>query len=232
MALREYGPLNTIYHCGRKYQVNQLIAQSIEESLRQGGISRRAGYFLPEDQRTLEICPFSGARLSDAGNKDLLADLLEMGESRAIPKNRITCEEEERLARGFDIRTFFTVDAGHMDRIRSATLKSAGEPLLSLRFIPAARLYDINFQWRSQRQEGFPIVTTTGIWKASMPVAKPNDPQPPPPARRVKLITSDLADALYIEPMKALALDSAGVLTLQSALLRGICREFQVEPAE
>lgn len=232
IALREYGPLNTIYHSGRKYKVNQLTSQSMEESLCTGAISKRAGYFLPEDQKTLEVCPFSGAKLSEAGNKDIVNDLLEMGESRAIPQNRITCEEEERLARGYDIRTYFTVDAGHMDRIHKATLLSAGEPLLNLRFIPAARLRDINFGWRAQKREGFPIVTTTGVWKPKIPDPKPNDPQPPTPMRLVKLTTSDTADALYIEPMKALGLDQAGVLTLQYALLRGISQIFQVEPSE
>jgi superfamily II DNA/RNA helicase len=233
IALREYGPLNTIYHCGRKYQVNQLTAQSIEASLFGGAISRKAGYFLPPDQKTLEVCPFSGARLSEAGSKDLVNDLLEMGESRAVPKHRITCEEEERLARGYDLRTYFTVDAGHMDRIRRATLRSAGEPLLNLRFIPAARMREINFGWRTHSTgEGFPIVTSTGFWKGKVPEPKPDDPQPPPPIRLVKLTTSDTADALYIEPMKALGLDANGVLTLQYALLRGVGQVFQVEPSE
>ena len=232
IALREYGPLNIIYHRGRKYKVNQLITQDIEGSLRSGAISNPSGYYLPEDQKTLELCPFSGARLSDSGNKETVSDLLEMGESRAVPQNRITCEDEERLAKGYEIRTYFTVDGGHMDRVRAATLKVAGEPLLNLRFIPAARLYEINYRWRYQDEEGFPILTTTGFWKSSMPRAKPNEPNPPPAARRIKLITSDLADALYIEPMKALALDADGVLTLQYALLRGICREFQVEQNE
>lgn len=232
IALREYGPLNVIYHCGRKYKVNQLVSQDIENSLSSGAISVRAGYYLPTDQKSLEVCPFSGARLSEAGNKDLLSDLLDMGESRAVPQTRITCEDEDRLARGYDIRTYFTVDGAHMERIRSATLKSGDEPLLNLHFIPAARLYKINYRWRNQAREGFPIITTTGIWKSSIPVARPDDTDPPPPMRLVKLITSDLADALYIEPMKALALDAVGVLTLQYALLRGISRVFQVEQNE
>jgi hypothetical protein len=119
-----------------------------------------------------------------------------------------------------------------MDRIHTATLKSAGEPLLNLRFIPAARLCKINYGWRNQAREGFPIVTTTGIWKPGIPKPKADDPHPPAPIHLVKLMTSDLADALYIEPMKALGLDANGVLTLQYALLRGIGQEFQVEPSE
>jgi superfamily II DNA/RNA helicase len=233
IALREYGPLNTIYHLGRKYKVNQLTAQNIEESLFTGAVSTHAGYFLPADQRTLEICPFSGANLSEAGNKETVTHLLEMGESRAIPQNRITCEEEERMRKGYDVRTYFTVDAGHMDRVCRATLVSAGEPLLNLRFIPAARLREINFGWRSRGDKGFPVVIATGIWKGKVPEPDP-DPAAPQPEHieKVNLTTSDMADALYIEPMRALGLDADGVLTLQYALLRGIGEVFQVEPSE
>lgn len=231
IALREFGPLNVIYHSGRKYKVSQLVSQSIEQSLRSVGISARSGYYLGEEQKTLEICPFSGARLSEAGNRREVTHLLEMGESRATQQNRITCEEEERIARGYDIQTFITVDAGHMDRIQRATLKCDGEPLLNLRYIPAARLVDINFGWRSQREQGFPILTATGIWKASPPQPR-GDGAETPACALVKLHTSDTADALYIEPMKALGLDRNGVVTLQYALLRGIADSFQVEPSE
>jgi hypothetical protein len=231
VALREYGPLNIIYHSGRKYKVNQLTAQTIEASLFTGAISLKAGYFLTPEQHLKEICPFSGAPLSEAGNKEPVTDLLEMGESRAIPQHRITCEEEERVSRGFDICTYFSVDGDHMDRIRKATLLSAGEPLLNIRYIPAARMQLINFGWRAHsKAQGFPIVTATGLWKPSIPDAKPDDPNPPPPMTRVKLITSDTADALYIEPMKALGLDSAGVLTLQYALLGASARSSRSNP--
>jgi hypothetical protein len=48
----------------------------------------------------------------------------------------------------------------------------------------------------------------------------------------VKLWTSNLADALYIEPIQALGLKPAGVITLQHALKRAIEGVFQVEPNE
>ena len=233
IAIREYGPLNTIYHAGRKYRVSQLTSQSIEASIFNGAISRKSGYFLPAAQQHLEVCPFSGASLSEAGNREPVADLLEMGESRAMPLRRITCEEEERLGRGYDLRSFFTVDGDHRERIRKACMLSAGEPLLNLRFIPAARMRLINYGWRTHaKEQGFPIVTATGFWKLKIPEYKPDDPDPPPAMQLVKLTTSDTADALYIEPMKALGLETNGVLTLQYALLRGISQVFQVESSE
>jgi hypothetical protein len=52
------------------------------------------------------------------------------------------------------------------------------------------------------------------------------------PHRIVNLWTSNLADALYIEPVQPLALPPEGVITLQYALKRAIEAEFQVEPNE
>jgi superfamily II DNA/RNA helicase len=136
VALREFGPLNIIYHNGRKYRVDQLVVQDAEEALTEAKLSLKAGYFLSGDQVDLEICPFTGLNLSDNANKEPLVDLLEMSESRATEVDRISCEEEERASRGFEIETYFSVD-GSLDRIRAAVVKVADSPLLNLRYIPA-----------------------------------------------------------------------------------------------
>ncbi|MEI7899634.1 MAG: Zn-binding domain-containing protein, partial [bacterium] len=77
--------------------------------------------------------------------------------------------------------------------------------------------------------EGFPIGLTSGDWRTSMPL--PDETQRED-FRLVKLWTSNLADALYIEPIQPLGLAPAGVVTLQHALKRAIEQVFQVEPSE
>ena len=229
IALREFGPLNVIYHNSRKYRVSQLVIQEAESSLTEAKISNKAGYFLTGDQSDLEICPFSGLDLSDNANKEHLHDLLEMTESRGEETARITCEEEERISRGYQVESFFHVDGGDFASIRWAVARSGDSHLLNLRFIPAARLVSLNKGWRSHKTEGFPIGMTSGNWHSSMP-------EPDPDAREeyriVKLWTSNVADALYIEPIQALGLESDGVITLQHALKRAIETVFQVEPSE
>ena len=229
VALREFGPLNLIYHNGCKYRVSQLVTQDTESSLTEAKISKRAGYFLAGDQSDLEICPFSGLDLSDNDNKDHLHDLLEMTESRGEETARITCEEEERISRGYEVESFFHVDGGDFGSIRRAVARSGDSHLLNLRFIPAARLVSLNKGWRFQKTEGFPIGMTSGNWRPSMPEP---DPDAREECRLVKLWTSNLADALYIEPIQALGLESDGVITLQHALKRAIESVFQVEPSE
>ena len=229
IALREFGPRNLVYHNGRKYRVSQLFVQDAEAALTEAKLSRRAGYFLTGEQRELEICPFSGLDLSDNANTEHLYDLLEMAESRGEETARITCEEEERVSRGYQVESYFQVDGGDFASIRSATVRSGESRLLNLRFIPAARLVSVSRGWRSQRTEGFPIGMSSGRWGSKMPEP---DPDAREETRLVKLWTSNVADALYIEPVAALGLDPDGVVTLQHALKRAIESVFQVEPAE
>ena len=229
IALREFGPLNVIYHNGRKYRVSQLVVQDADSVLMEAKISTKAGYFLTGDQLQLEHCPFSGVSLSDNANKIHLHDLMAMAESRAEEVDRISCEEEERTSRGFSIQTYFSIDGGNTDRVKRAAIKAGGEPLLNLIYVPAARLVHVNEKWRAQQNDGFPIGMTTGEWRSSMPE---DDTQTREEFRRVKLWTSNLADALYIVPIQPLGLESAGVITLQYALKRAIEQVFQVESSE
>ena len=229
IALREFGPLNIIYHNGRKYRVSQLVVQDAESSLSQAKISTKAGYFLPTDQKDLEICPFSGLNLGDNANKEHLHDLIEMAESRGQEIERITCEEEERISKGFEIHTYFSIDGGQVDRVRKAMVSSSESHLLNLRYIPATRLVHVNTKWRSQKSDGFAMGMVSGDWR-SAPPSEENTAREP--FRLVKLWTSTLADALYIEPIQPLGLKPDGVITLQYALKRAIENVFQVEPNE
>ncbi|MDO8812288.1 MAG: DEAD/DEAH box helicase [Gallionella sp.] len=229
IALREFGPLNTIYHNGRKYRVCQLVIQDAESALTEAKISSKTGYFMAGDALQNSVCPFSGIDLADNAAKEHLHDLIEMAESRAEEIDRISCEEEERISKGFEIRTYFAVDGGQIDRVRKAIAKTTENPMLNLRYIPAARLIHVNTKWRAQQNEGFPIGLVSGDWRASIPDADSNIKEE---FRLVKLWTSNLADALYIEPIQPLGLKPDGVITLQHAIKRAIERVFQVEPNE
>ncbi|MGH9849547.1 MAG: DEAD/DEAH box helicase [Blastocatellia bacterium] len=228
IALREFGPLNIIYHSGRKYRVCQLVVQDAESALTEAKVSKKSGYFMTGEQIKDSICPFSGLDLGDNANKAHLHDLMEMAESRAEEIDRISCEEEERVSRGFEINTYFSVD-GHPDRVRRAVARSSETALLNLRYVPAARLIHVSTKWRSQRNDGFPLGLVSGDWRSSMPDLDSNFKEQ---FRLVKLWTSNLADALYLEPIQALGLQPDGVVTLQHALKRAIEGVFQVESNE
>lgn len=229
LALREFGPLNVLYHSGRKFKISQMVVQDAESKLKIAKVSKKSGYFLWDEEFDLEICPFSGESLHDNANKIHFHDLLEMSESRAEPIDRISCEEEERVSKGFEIETFFTIDGGDVGRVKKAKVFSSKAHLLNLRYLPAARLVHLNTKWRSQKVNGFPIGLISGDWDSSMPDA---DARLQEEFRLVKLYTSNVADALYIEPIEALGLQPDGVVTLQYAIKRSIEEIFQIESKE
>ena len=229
IALREFGPQNIIYHKGSKYQINQLITQDAENQIQKAKICISSGYFLAGERFNDSECPLTRVSLQDNTNRDFFLNLLEMAETRCEERSRISCEEEERLSRGYQIESYFSID-GNLDRVTRAELKAGDEILINMSYIPTARIHQINHRWRSRHEEGFRMGMTTGIWY-KMSALNNRDPDSED-IKSVRLFTSDTADALYLEPMKPLGLSYEGVITLQYALKRAIENVFQVESNE
>jgi len=228
IALREFGPSNIIYHKGCKYKIQQLEAMDIENQLKKAKVSKNSGYILMDSEYNSNNCPFTGVSLTEGSSIEVYVDLLAMAETRTLESDRISREEEERISRGYDIKTYFSVPGG-MDTLRKAKVKNQDIDFLNLSFMSSARLVQINRKWRVTRESGFLIGLRSGLWKRSTQAENKESKEE---NRLVQLYTEDTADALYIEPIKALALTPDGVITLMYALKRAIENLFQVEPGE
>jgi len=111
--------------------------------------------------------------------------------------------------------------------VQRAVVRSGGDDLLNLAFIPAARLVQLNRRDRGRKDEGFPLGMNTGFWKSNN-----QDTPSKEEIRSVLIQTHSTADALYIEPVKSLGLGRDGVLSLMYALKRAIENTFQIESSE
>jgi len=240
VALREFGPQNLIYHSGNKYQVNQLSWNEDTRVPSEARVVVKSGYWLSDQEKNAEVCPFTGEKL-EAANRDYktLSSLVPMMESHTQPISRITCEEEERVSKGYRIDTFFSVDGGK-ERVRNVPIEVDGEKLLNLSYIPAARIVQVNRGWRDSNHDGFYIGEKSGFYKSAEQYKdflkkKKEDgdgDRSKEEITSINLYTSANADALYIQPLAPLGLGEDGVITLQYALLGAIVREFQIEPNE
>lgn len=234
IALREFGPNNVIYHKGQKFEITQLLGDPPANRFENAVVSLKPGYFLRGDEGKRDRCPFSGEDLTTQANKESLHYLLALGETRATPRARITCEEEERVTKGYVVDTYFALD--DLNRLApTGLIKTGNEVLLRLRYLPTARLIWVNRKWRIARDDknGFAIDTRTGAFVSDRFRAELADKgESTDHIRDVMFYTTNISDALYVEPVPALGLDEDGVLTLQYALKRATERVFQVEPAE
>lgn len=225
IALREFGPGNFIYHNAKKFKIEQLLVQDLENSVSDAKIVKNSGYYLEGTDMTMERCPLTNVELN-SNNFKSFPNLVEMSETRTEEQNRISCEEEERMSHGYEIETYFNVPAG-IDTITKAKVKNDTDDFLNIRYIPAAKLIQVNNRWKISKQEGFNIGMTSGIWKKATQQQTETELN-----RLIRLFTHDTADSLYIEPIKALGLSPEGVITLQYALKRAIENLFQVESGE
>jgi len=226
IALREFGPGNRIYYSGAKYVIKQLVVQDTQNKMTKAKVCKSSGYILMDGNYDKDVCPFTGASIQNNDDKEIFFDLLEMSDTNSEQKDRITCEEEERVSQGFEISTFFQVE--NMDSVVKANINVDKQKLIHLRYVPAMRLLYVNKKWRIAKEKGFPLGLSTGFWKK----VNFNQGKAQEPIRNVMLYTSITADALYLEPTEPLGLDYAGVITLQFALKKAIENYFQVESSE
>lgn len=237
LALTEFGPQNIIYHEGATYQATALVPPP-------GGLEQRrdrvkvcwvCGYYHTDE--TVDRCANCDSLL-DASNSEVLS-LLEMANVRTFRRQRITCDEEERLRLGYDISTHFRFAPGPGGpcRVARADVVGPGQaPLLRLAYGPTATLYRISHGWRNRRERGFQLNLGTGEW-VMRPMPEDDDSQAPAAlagARQevVRLVVHDTENLLLVYPAGPDPADENTLTTLQYALQRGIETLFQVEEAE
>ncbi len=98
LALREFGPMNQIYHNGSKFRIERMMLLDTEDQIRTLKISTQTGYaFLDDEAQMANNDPITRQELK--GNAcEQYSQLLEISESEGHPRERISCEEEERIA--------------------------------------------------------------------------------------------------------------------------------------
>jgi hypothetical protein len=224
LALGEFGPDNFIYHQGAKFQVKSLTAPPGGLSARQtrAKLCKECGYYNPEAN---DLCENCHCELDGTSAKHV--DLLEMTDARTIRRSRITCDEEERTRRGFELTTHFQYDrSGCRSRITEATVgPDPDQPLARVTHAPAATLYRVNHGWRTTSTP-FHIDLTTGHVLSQ---AEANQGQ----GASVRLYAHDTQNILLFTPAEEeVRRNSAAMASLQYALQRGMELYFQVEESE
>lgn len=235
LGLTEFGPLNTLYHEGRKHQVNEVVlpVDGIGTRMTSAKICMACDYIHDGESSSSEICERCGAALSGQ-NVQFPQRLLDMPTSRARPRERISSEEEERLRSGYEITTHYRFQSA--DEVEdSQAVGTDAVPIATLTYAPSADVWRINHGWRSKDTPGFIMNPQNGRWlsqsQSEDAATKAEQDGGQAPLSGVKPFVRVVKNTVFIKPSEGNA-DAAFLTTLSYALRRGIQFEYQVEESE
>lgn len=251
LAISEFGPRALIYHEGSRYVINQVILPPSsgpegESTLPVESFKRcqECGFGHPVNKESnSDLCERCGSALPVAWN-----NLLRLQNVATRRRDRINCDEEERLKLGYEILTSVrwperegrrAVIEGVAETVAPdhATSQPALEPLAQLSYAQAATIWRINIGWKRRREAhgpGFMLDVERGYWeKTEKESEDKKEPDDPFSNRRALVIpfVEDTKNCLLFSP-QGQDESEAFLSTLGHALKRGLLARYGLEDTE
>ncbi|MGI0491372.1 DEAD/DEAH box helicase [Alkalinema pantanalense CENA528] len=227
VALREFAPNNVVYYEGSKFQIDRTRLPAGEVPYNRVSTCFHCGYFHTGDDWNRDTCENCGAKLTDAnGNHAKLNRVLAMDTMLTRRRERITCDEEERLKYGYKFTTHFRYAENKQQSAQ--VMAESGSTLLDLNYGETANIWRINRGLRRNQEQGFKLDIQTGTWNPQSGNTNNTTLH-----QDVNLMIQETSNILIIEPKNLpVANTEAFLATLQHALTRAIQAIYKLEDNE
>ena len=229
LAIREFAPFNFIYHEGQIFMVDrvQVPLGQIQSRLRSVRLCLRCGYI--HDTQEIDCCQNCGISL-DASTSLTTDNMFSLPDVVAIKRQRITCDEEERMRLGYQIDVFFRYAVGKSGPVkREYKLVSGKDELFKATFGPSATLWQVNQGWRrSDSPNGFLLDITTGKWLKDTQAGNVDQEN----VKRVRPFVQETKNILLIQPIAPKHREEPILASFQAALLAAITTYFELAEGE
>lgn len=231
VAIREFAPSNIVYYEGSKFQnfKTRFPVGGIENSYQRVSVCPSCGYFHAGENSQRDTCENCLAKIvaDTYGNPAKLNRVFKMETMITRRRERITCDEEERLKYGYNVTTHFRYAPQKQE---TATVSAQdGTQLLRLTYGETASIWRINRGLRRNKQErGFKLDVATGRWGDP-----DNDQALDNLHTEVNLMVDDTCNILMVEPLNIPTGNGEAFLaTFQYALERAIQAVYKLEADE
>jgi hypothetical protein len=235
LGLAEFGPLNVIYHEGRKHRVTscRVPAGDVDRRRCRARICLTCGYIHPRDEALVEMCRHCQVVL-DGTNSEFPQNLFDQPTVKTSRWVRISSEEEERVREGYHITTHFCFSPTVSPKVFNVSSGDDADTILEFTYVPQAELWRVNHGWRrSAERNGFSLAGNTGVWVSGSENQDEDLPRETGPIiPGIKPFVTDNRNILLLLPLNEKAADLSFMKTLAYALQRGIQVAYQVEEQE
>lgn len=243
LAISEFGPQAVVYHEGSRYLVDRVM---MPPSMRQetgqlaagtAKLCSKCGYLHGGDSAaTADVCDRCGTGFNV---ESLIPSMFRLEGVFLRRRDRITCDEEERMRQGFEIRTGVRFEGlpGEEHVQRADIEDGAGTVLASLTYAPTATIWRINVGW-NRRQDasdlGYLLDLDRSKWisdKRANALAQDDQAEAAQRVARIVPYVQDRRNVLIFD-WKAAELNASQYASLQAALKSAIQAVFQLEDSE
>jgi very-short-patch-repair endonuclease len=235
LALSEFGPQNIIYNNGGKFRVNRMLLTG-DVIPHKFFYNPKTGVIYKDQENSSHHTDIITGESLDGVAKLIPGTCIQAQDMVATEEEKITCQEEERNRKFYQVKTFFASDDPRA--ISECELKRGDSHLANIRYIPSCRLTYFLESRNDNNSNGFAFDTKTGDWISNdrlnrIQAEAQQHPEMADRTKFVKLFTETTANAIYIQPLEALCLrNKEAVRTFLYAFKQAIEDVFQIEGSE